>query len=116
MADITIKPPKNKTEEAALEKALAEYKLTRIDAVEAFLDGEVVQNFKSEIESLLEKGLPAGSTALGHISQLSSFLDRTRDGLSADRTVFNSIVNPPTPSADVPTADDPALTPPPPAA
>ena len=114
MADKTIKGPTNKTEEAALEKALAEYKLTRIDAVEAFLDGEAVQAFRAEVEKLLEDGLPAGSTAFGHVSQLTAFLDRAKTSLAADRTVLNSVVNPPSPPTTA-GADAPLPAPPPPA-
>lgn len=115
MAETTIKGPKNKTEEAALEKALAEYKLTRIDAVEAFLDGEAVQAFRAEVEKLLEDGLPAGSTAFGHVSQLTAFLDRAKASLAADRTVLNNVISPPAPPTTI-GADAPLPAPPPPVA
>ena len=95
MTTATPKPPKNKSEEAALEKALAEYKLSRIDAARDFLTGEKVTAVREALADLLEAGLPSGSAALGNLQQLPGFLDRAVAGLDADVQALQAVINPP---------------------
>ena len=94
MAD--IKPPKNRAEAEAYEKAMAKYRLTRAEEVQAFFDSEETKAFEASLAKLVEEGLPVGTTTAGNIVQLPRWFSDVRAQTANDIANLNMVINPPT--------------------
>lgn len=87
MADKAIKAPTNRDEEAALQRALYDYQITRLEAAMALLDSERLAAFLGELEALMADGLPLGSSAATNLGQVPGFFADVRAGIRSDITL-----------------------------
>lgn len=90
----TIKTPTNKAEADAMTKAIAEYNLTRAQAVQDLLNGPEVAAFESLLGQVIEDGLPTGTTTAGNLIQLPKWFTDVRAQAANDLAGLTTVLAP----------------------
>lgn len=79
---------------AALEKALATHRRSRLKAAEDFMNGKPYANFRVALADLNDAGLPAGSSVEVNAKNLTAFLDTMIRGIEQDIRQAEQVINP----------------------
>lgn len=101
MAEKTYPIPANMAEASAAEGAAAAFFLTRIEALEAVLNGPEAEAFEQAMAAEVAIGVPNGTSAAANIPSLTNWFSSIRAGLQADKMKFSATI-----SAASPTVDD----------
>jgi len=95
MTEATYPVPANMAEASAAQRAAAAFYVTRIEALQAVLNGPEAAAFEAALADAAADGVPEGTSAATNIPALPGWFSSVRSGLQADWDMQNAIATAP---------------------
>jgi len=95
MAEVSFPVATTMAEAIAAKRAAAAFYVTRIEALQAVLNGPEAAAFEAALAAAAADGVPEGTSAATNIPALSGWFASVRSGLQADWEMQNAIATAP---------------------